>query len=368
MNPELLRLLAGIQARRRGMGPTTALESLFVGQDDPRAPFGVNEQARRGALTEAGLTGFLALGEGGGLLDVIGATGLAGRSARERITEDLIKPIDLETEIVKLDNGRTILVNKKTGEIIADLGGEAPEEPLDPDFGTPQEVILPNGDRVFGVLDRNRGIFIDPNTGQPLVGVRPVGPDPKNAVFRKRVDPNTGITFEFAADPLTGNPLPGGATYIVDIPDATANEKNMLAGEMQRQLDAITSILSARGNRPFGLIESLAEKSDILRGITSTEMQTFRAAADNIITAVVKSREGGRPSDKDREFFANFIVPRVGDSPETVLFKLDNIQTIIDDMRAGDSNIFDSHLARFRRQGVPGPRLEGNRFGDLVPR
>lgn len=187
MNPELLRLLAGIQARRRGIGPTTALESLFVGQDNPRAPFGVNEQARRGALTRAGLTGFLALGEGGGLLDVIGASGLAGRAAREDITNELIKPIDLETEVVQLENGKTILVNKQTGQVIADLGGEEADEEGERELLAPVKVQLPNGDIVFGTFDKNRGMFLDTQTGMPLPAARPILEEEEDKSF-SRID------------------------------------------------------------------------------------------------------------------------------------------------------------------------------------
>lgn len=373
MNPELLALMSYLQSRRRGVpsfsaaGPTGGFEGLFAGRDDPRLSFAENEANRRQALQVAGLSGFLSLGKGGGLLDVIGTTGLAGQEARAALTAaslEAMQPIDLETEVVKLENGQTILIDKRTGAIIADLGGAEVEE-VKPEFLAPVKVQLPNGDQAFGAFDKNRGHFVDVNTGQIMVGATPVV-DPVRGAIDTFIGQD-GREYSAFFNPETGEQIgPARLSGLGEDEAGTEQGDLLIANQIEREVLEMERILNSRGLKPFGPIETRLAQNDFTRILTGEDVQLFNASAQNILSIVVKSRSGAQATEAEVRRLQSFAVPLPGDKPATVRAKMQRMRDIVNDLRTG-GDPFDRVRPEKGGTQVRPALSEGNRFSDLVP-
>jgi hypothetical protein len=328
------------------------LESLITGGPDPRLSHAQNELLRQQSLQQAGFAGLISAGEGQSLLSTLGTIGQTGHEVRQGRGDELLEQQaeaeerelarqQLSTQVVTKPNGDMVLVNKQTGEDIALIGkGEVKK-----DLGQPMAVKLPSGDEVFAFPDRARGIFVDA-TGQPMVGAKPI---PRRKV-QIDVEPIGGLPAKQWADPVTGErfgkPWVAGFAPKSVTGDSDKLEDNEKIGmtlltEVQRMVD----ILEPRGFIPFNAIET-AIQSESAEGLESlalnigrtahsliaenraADIQVLNDAGGAVVTAVVRMREGGRPSDKDREFFKAFVVPRPGDTAPAVEAKLARVMEI----------------------------------------
>lgn len=329
------------------------LDRIFTGLFDPRLSPEENERIRRSALTRAGLAGLVSLRQPGGLLGTLGRAGAVGQATRDALTEALIpeKP-EVETQVITRADGSTALINKLTGETIRELGPAKEEEP--PEFDAPKEVLTPSGERVLAVWDKRNRMYTTLD-GALLPGAQPLPKDPERGTVVREMDPETGRIFEYFADPTTGRQI--GPRRLAEI-KTTDEVDTALANQLRRDTDEMRRILSARGDRPFGVLEQLAGSSDFTRGLTSAEFQQFFAAANNIMSLIVRSRSGAQASEMEVARLETFAVPRPGEAPETVRSKFRRLESIVSDIEQG-RDPFD----RVRS----GAGESGNQMEHLIP-
>ncbi len=347
------------------VSPPNFFESAFAGPDDPRMGPDQVAQARRAALLRAGFAGLLAAGQGANPLETLGQAGIAGLDARLAIN-DAYEPQEVpetKTQVVEIVDPvdgqlHRYLINKQTGETIADLGvSEIKEDDLE--LGQPIKVQLPSGDVVFGFPDKKHGVMRDTN-GQILVNARPVE-DPTKGEKSKFFDPETGKEYGVYRNPETGEAF--GPRWEVK-PTGKDGDDQMDANiaTIERRVDEIDQIYGARGYEAFGLKDVITEKYDTLRGfLTSDEYRVAAPAQKFVATAVLKAIQGSRPSDFDMQMYLDFIIPRVGDSPEAIRAKIRRLREMVSDLK-GHGEIEGGKRAWQRvrdANGLPVPPDEG---------
>lgn len=325
-------------------------ETLYGGADDPTLSGEQNADLRRTATRRGAFQGLIESQRGGSLLSSIGAAGAAGIDFRDAANrraslsqaQNAEPEDDVETQVVELIRDgvkHRVLIDKRTGAEIADLGVS---EEQDPDLHAPVKVRLANGDERFAVFDAKRGVFLSLN-GEILPDVTPIPAAPGRVLIRKFFDPDTQQEYEYPADPHTGRRV--GPNVLVGISEAggKGEEKRLLADAMTRDLATLERIYAKREYEMFSFVEMKSEGSDLARmtPLVGAQIKEAIPATDAIVTAVVRAREGGRPSDKDREFFMKFIAPRVGDEPVNIKQKLERIRFLIIDFRNDPSGAFD---------------------------
>jgi hypothetical protein len=318
---------------------------LFGGVDDPRLSGDQNAQARRQAVLQGGFQGLIAAGQGQNIFSTIGAIGAGAGAARQGLNEqlgeaneDLRPDLETETQIVELIGSdgfkHKFVINKRTGEQIADLGPSAElEEKETEDLRSPIKVMRPNGDIVFAFPDLKGGGFRGEN-GEILVGVVPVQ-EQSNLQRRPFIDA-AGNEYEVLWDPKTGQDVPG-STRPTGLPSGDDEESDdlTLANAIDRNVDTLTEILTPRGMKPYGVILTKAAQNDWTRGLAPANLQVFNAAAQDILSRVIRSRSGAQASDKEVVRLQTFAIPLPGDKPDAVIFKLNFMRQIAADLRGG---------------------------------
>jgi hypothetical protein len=318
----------------------------------------------------AGFAGLLAAGQGANPLETLGQAGVAGLDARLAINAgyEPPEPQELKTQVVELVDPvdghlHRYLINKMTGETIADLGVAEIEED-DLELGQPIKVQIPDvdgngGDVVFAFPDKKHGYFRDA-TGQILVNARPLPDDPSRGVETEYFDPVSGKEYGVMRDPESGQII--GPRWLKK---PTGGDGDAEAGEMaaqiktiERRVDEIDLIYAQRGYDAFGLKDVITEKYDTIRGLfTSDEYKVAAPAQKFVASAVLKAIQGSRPSDFDMKMYLDFIIPRVGDSPQAIKAKIRRLREMVSDLRGlGDIEGGKKAWQRVRdANGLPTP-------------
>lgn len=353
---------------------------LFGGVDDPRLSGEQNTAARRQAVLQGGFQGLMAAGQGANAFSTIGAIGAGAGAERMALNQqlgeanaDLRPDLESETQIVELIGSdgfkHKFVINKRTGEQIADLGPSDELEAKDPfDLRSPVKVMRSNGDIIFAFPDLKSGTFRD-SAGQILAGVVPV-PSEMNLRTRKFIDA-AGNEFEVLFDPRTGQDVEGSARP-TGLPDGEGDDQDdmRLAGAIDRNVDTLTRILTPRGMKPYGVILTLAAKSDWTRALVPSDLQIFNAAAQDILSRVIRSRSGAQASDKEVARLEQFAIPLPGDEPDTVIFKLQFMRQIAQDLRGGRDpydRVRDPSQPDGLAKAPTGSNPYASRYNSLVP-
>ena len=323
---------------------------LFGGADDPRLSGDQNAEGRRQAVLQGGFAGLMAAGQGENLFSTVGAIGTAAGAFREKHNEqigdanlELSPALDLMsqiTEIMKDGVMHRVLIDKRTGREIADLGrSEVPKDPRD--LRTPIKVRTPSGDIVLAFPDLSNGTLISAATGEILAGSMPV-PTEHRLIVGKRADLATGIKYEFLMNPITGEAIDGTERVVGRLAEdgGGGNEEDgRFARAIHRHLDTITRQLSPEGYEPYGILETWAAQQTgllaVFKSFTKADVQIFNAAAQDILSLVIKSRSGAQASNQEVERLRQFAIPLPRDKPETVRFKLQLMRDIANDIEAG---------------------------------
>lgn len=360
-----LAYLSAMAPRNDTLRRANFFEQAFAGPDDPRMDPQAVEQARRAALLQAGFAGLLAAGQGANPLETLGRAGLRGLEARLAINQayeppDLPDaPVTQVVEIVKDGKMHRVIVNKATGEEIADLGLSEIDSP---ELGTPIQVRTPRGDIVYAFPDKKRGVLRGLD-GQILVGEPVV--DPERGVVTHSEDDEGNVYSQFR-DPTTGEPVgPAWRSESAAAKKAAKgdDEQDVNIATIERRVNEIDQIYRERGYKPFGLWDVTTEKWDLARGtLTSNEYKVAAPAQKFVATAVLKAVQGSRPSDFDMKMYLDFIIPRVGDSRDAIQAKIQRLREMIEDYKGAPSDAFGKTLNRARaEQGLP---PKDDYFGD----
>jgi len=332
------------------------LDRIFTGLYDPRLSPEENDRIRRSALINAGLAGLVASSRpgSGGLLETIGLAGAAGQATRAEQTEALLPEVpDFETQVVTRADGSTALINKTDGRTIRELG--PPKAPEPEEFDAPKEVLTPTGQKVLATWSKRNRMYTTLD-GVPLPGAQPLPDDPERGTLVKELDPETGLVYQYFADPTSGRQI--GPRRLADTVSGDEVD-TALANQLRRDTDEMRRILSARGDKPFGVLEQMAGGSDWTRGLTSPEFQQFFAASNNIMSLIVRSRSGAQASEMEVKRLETFAVPRPGESPETVRSKIRRLESVVQDIEQGRDP--------FDRVRGGGAGESGNQMEHLVP-
>lgn len=102
---------------------------------------------------------------------------------------------------------------------------------------------------------------------------------------------------------------------------------------MDRELEKLVGIYAERDFEPFGLAETTASGSGLTRGMTGPELQQAQAAANNVLSLIIRERSGAQATEAEVQRLASFAVPQPGDDPETVRSKLQRLRNTIRDFR-----------------------------------
>ena len=337
--------------------PSGFFGRLFGGTDDPRLSGAQNQAGRQGAIRQGGFAGLIAAGKGENLLTTVGTIGKVAGEFREEHNEqvgaanlELSPALDLQSQITELlidGEMHRVLINKRNGVVIADLG-PSDFKPSDKDLGKPFAVRLANGDEGFAVFDRERGAIVD-FQGNVIEGAIPIPKKPQ-ILIGHRVDPATGITYEMLM-------LPDGTVvreYPSKMPDdgddkASSTDRN-LARSINRDVNVMENMLRLNGEgrlQAFNSVEVLAAQAGSGGGFFSplgtlfkqmfsdTEVQVFNAAAQNVLSNIIKSRSGAQASNQEVERLRQFATPLPGDTEATVAFKLQMLRDIANDLEFG---------------------------------
>jgi hypothetical protein len=349
------------------VAPPSFFEGAFGGPDDPRMDPATLASARRAATLRAGFAGLLAAGQGANPLETLGQAGLAGIEARMAMNQAFEPPEtqELKTQVVEIvdpETGHTrrVLINKQTGEEIADLGlAEIHEDDLE--LGQPVKVQLPSGDVVFAFPDKKNGYFRDTN-GQILVNAVPI-PEKRVADVTTFFDPATGKEYQVYRDRATGEAFgPRWQKKPTADGDGDLGEMEAQIKTIERRVDEIDDIYADRGYEAFGLKDVITEKYDTIRGVlTSDEYKVAAPAQKFVASAVLKAIQGSRPSDFDMKMYLDFIIPRVGDNPEAIRAKIRRLREMVADLRnLGDVEGGKAAWQRVREHhGLVAPDGEG---------
>jgi hypothetical protein len=131
---------------------------------------------------------------------------------------------------------------------------------------------------------------------------------------------------------------------------------------IERRVDEIDQIYADRGYDAFGLKDVITEKYDTIRGLfTSDEYKVAAPAQKFVASAVLKAIQGSRPSDFDMKMYLDFIIPRVGDSPDAIRAKIRRLREMVQDLRGmGELEGGKAAWQRVRdANGLPTPTGEG---------
>jgi len=331
---------AKAQEERRARSGPGFFGKLFGGADDPRLTGEQNTEARQAALRAGGFAGLTAAGQGRNVLSTAGAIGTAASDFREAHNEQLgeanlemsqtLKTTTQLTELVIDGQKHRVIVDKETGRLIADLG--ASELVKSADLRAPIKVRLVNGDEVFAFVDVLNGRLLNASTGEVLHGAVPI--PPKTALHTGKImDRETGDMYEFSKDPFTGAEIPG-TRRLVEVSEGAGDDLS-LASTIDRHVDTMERALSKRGFRMFGVVPSWAVNVGILRKFTSSDLQIFNAAAQDVLSLVIRSRSGAQASEKEVARLNAFAIPLPGDHAETIRFKFQLMRDVSNDLRGG---------------------------------
>lgn len=351
------------------------IDQLLAGPIDPRLSPEENELARRRGLVAGGAAGLLATGQmqRGGLLSTLGAIIASGQAASvdeaRHILENRPDPVQRKTQVITRPDGTMDLIDSLTGEVITNLGPPEAE-----DVNEPKAVQTADGRQVFASWDPKTGAYKGLD-GEILVNAFPVQEDVRGV--QMEIMGADGRKYKILVDPTTNTQI--GPARLSDVPDAETDAASAaLTAEMRLRFNNIRRIAEpalAGGGVPFGVLEEAIERrglpilpdvvQEALRGqFTSPAIQQFSADADAFVQIMVKAREGGRPSDKDREFILNFVKPRASDSVSTWVQKLQRMSQILSFAEAqGTGAAFD--FAMGIAGGTSEPAFGEDPFGDL---
>lgn len=340
------------------------LELLVAGQGDPRLGLGAQRRVTGNALVDAGVAGLLAGAEGTRLPGVLGQLIGTGREsaqsqaqamvedqrAQEKHEQDLMH----STQVITKPDGSMVLVDLITGEEIATIHDGSGDTKL----GSPSMYRLgATGDMVLGFPDTKHGVI------RGVDGNILINPEKLHQLEAKDTGNGTWAWF----DPYTGEQV--GPELRGETPAwlgryANAKSKSgsdlsteaMIGMGLDSELDRMIRILAPRDYEMFGPVETFIQSGtdegvgglfyDVARSVhamiqpgRTEQIQILADASGSVVTSVVRMREGGRPSDKDREFFKAFIAPRPGDNPNTVREKLKRVRLIAALNKAGQGDI-----------------------------
>jgi hypothetical protein len=344
-HPNTAGLLSALAPRNDALRRSAAIEEpnffqqAFGGPDDPRMNPAQMAQARQASVMRAGFAGLLAAGQGDNPLETLGKAGIAGLDARLAINEAFEPPAAKEflTQVVEIlgDDGfmHRILVNKRTGQQIADLGvSELPEKDEPENRSDPKMYVMPSGDEVLGSFNRDTGLLEDINTGQIMINavakVAPVYGIPTIVE-----DPISGKKFQIFRDPTSGEQI-GTAMFVGMIDDDDQDSANdVTTAVLDARLQEMRQLYAARGFRAFSIPDILLEKGgpfNITRFLASTEIKNAIPAQTFVATAVLKAVQGSRPSDFDMKMYLQFLLPQPGDEPENIVRKLERMEEMVE--------------------------------------
>lgn len=379
------------------------MQRLLGGADDPRLSGGQNREAANQAITRGGFAGLMAAGKGENLITTVGTIGTEASEFREKHNEqiglanlELSPALDLQSQIVELvrdGQKHRVLINKRTGVEIADLG-VSDFAPSDKDLGTPFKVKLASGDEAFAVFDKERGILVD-FQGNEIRGAIPIPPKPR-VLLGHRADLATGIKYEFLQDEF-GNVIREYVSGRVDDGDDEASAVDRrFARSIHRDVNVMENMLLSNGEgelKAFHSIETLAAQAGSGGGLfaplgtifkelfSKADVQIFNAAAQNVLSNIIKSRSGAQASNQEVERLRQFATPLPGDEQATVAFKLQMLRDIANDLEFGRDPFdrvrdeserdglrklpFDENGRMLRPSGVGGPEDTDNPFKDV---
>jgi len=330
--------------------PRPPLARAIAGPEDERLTPEENQRIQQQSLLRAGATGLLASSnlQRGGLLGVLGQAALAGqRFASDEaaaILQSRPEPDELQTQVITRPDGSMDLINKLTGETITNLGKPTDER------AEPRAVRRLNGERVLASWDPKKGAYVGLD-GQLLVGAIP---DPDEAIrgVSMKILGDDGRFYSILVDPTTGEQI--GPARLADVANGIDPKDFALVNELRLRLENIKQTFERRSGRPFGIIEEALERrtlpfpnfiNEVLRSqFTSDEIQGLGADADAFVQIMVKAREGGRPSDKDREFILQFTRPVASDNTRTIALKIRRMEQFIELMEANPGAAFDQAI------------------------
>jgi hypothetical protein len=358
-----------------GGGGRGAIDQLLAGPVDPRLSPEENELARRRALVAGGAAGLLATGqmERGGILSTLGAIIASGQAASideaRHILSTRPDPVQRKTQVITRPDGTMDLIDSLTGEVITNLGPPEPDEKAEP-----KAVQTQDGRQVFASWDDKIGAYRGLD-GEILVNAFPVQEDVRGV--QMDVMSADGRTFTILVDPTDNSQI--GEARLKALPGDEDAGDAALTAEMRLRFDNLARLAQPAitgGEVPFGVFEEAIERrglplpdvvGEALRSrFTSPEIQAFSADADAFVQIMVKAREGGRPSDKDREFILNFVKPRASDSPATWVLKLQRMNQILQFAETtGMGKAFD--FATTMAGGTSSSVFGSDPFGDLEP-
>jgi hypothetical protein len=366
-DPNVIGLLSAMAPRNDALrrsaniAPPNFFQQAFGGPDDPRMNPAQIAQARQASVLRAGFTGLLAAGGGANPLETLGQAGIAGLDARLAINEAFEEPAAQEystqvVEIVKEDGLKhRILINKRTGQEIADLGVSMIVEPEDPDLSDPKLYVMPNGDEVLGYFDRRQGLVKDINTGQVLIN-----PKPKETIYGQPTeieDPASGKRFSVFRDPTTGELI--GTPMFVGMIDEDGDEADVTVEVLDARLQEMRRLYAQRGFRAFSIPDILLEKGgpfNVTRFLASEEIKNAIPAQTFVATAVLKAVQGSRPSDFDMKMYLQFLLPQPGDTPDNIVRKLERMEEMVQSYKRNPGEALRETWDKVRKQnGLPDP-------------
>jgi hypothetical protein len=341
-HPNTSGLLSALAPRNDALRRSAAIEEpnffqqAFGGPDDPRMNPAQIAQARNASVMRAGFAGLLAAGEGDNPLETLGKMGIAGLDARLAINEAFEEPAAQEflTQVVEIvgDDGlkHRVLVNKRTGQQIADLGVSEIVEEDEVNRSDPKLYKLPSGDEVLGSFNRDSGMLEDINTGQILVNARPVVA-PVYGIPTIVEDPISGKKYQVFRDPTNGQQI-GTPMFVGMIGDDDGEEGDVVVAVLKARLGEMRQLYAARGFKAFSIPQILLEKGgpfNITRFLASEEIKNAIPAQTFVATAVLKAVQGSRPSDFDMKMYLQFLLPQPGDTPGNIVRKLERMEEMV---------------------------------------
>lgn len=367
--PNMAGLLSALAPRNDALRRSAAIEEpnffqqAFGGPDDPRMNPAQIAQARQASVLRAGFAGLLAAGQGANALETLGQAGIAGLDARMAINEAFEEPAAKEflTQVVEVvgDDGmkHRVLINKRTGQQIADLGVSEIIEEDETNRSDPKLYVMPNGDEVLGSFNRDSGLLEDINTGQIMVNARPKVA-PVYGVPTIVEDPASGRKYQIFRDPTSGEQI-GSPMFVGMIGDDDDDEVTVTVQVLEARLGEMRQLYADRGFRAFSIPDILLEKGgpfNITRFLASEEIKNAIPAQTFVATAVLKAVQGSRPSDFDMKMYLQFLLPQPGDTPDNIVRKLERMEEMVQSYKKNPGEALRETWDKVRDvNGLPDP-------------
>jgi hypothetical protein len=344
-HPNTSGLLSALAPRNDALRRSAAIEEpnffqqAFGGPDDPRMNPAQINQARQASVLRAGFAGLLAAGQGDNPLETLGKAGIAGLDARLAINEAFEEPAAKEflTQVVEVvgDDGfkHRVLINKRTGQQIADLGRSEPTEEDEPENRSdPKMYVMPSGDEVLGSFNRDTGLLEDINTGQIMINAR-VKTAPVYGIPTIVEDPVSGKKYQVFRDPTDGSQI-GSPMFVGMIgDDDDGDDVTVTIQVLRARLTEMRELYRLRGFEAFSIPQLAFEKGgpfNILRFLASEEIKNAIPAQTFVATAILKAVQGSRPSDFDMKMYLQFLLPQPFDTPGNIIRKLERMEEMAD--------------------------------------